>query len=57
MNKEKLDVVCICDKCGKDMEINEKKSNKNWTVYKQFCKCGGKSKLVLNVDRNPLTPN
>jgi hypothetical protein len=39
MGKE---IKMICNKCGKEPEIDEKKSNRNWTVYKSGdCECGG----------------
>ena len=35
----------ICNKCGKEAEIDKEKSNKNWTVYQLNCKCGGYCEL------------
>lgn len=38
-----------CDKCFKEQELDEDKSNENWRVYKNIeeCECGGKFKLVI----------
>jgi hypothetical protein len=40
-----------CDKCGKQPEIDENKTNKNWTVYKtnKPCDCSGTYKIVLKA--------
>ena len=39
-----MDIEIRCEKCGEEMPIDDKKSTKNWTVYKAVCKCGGKGK-------------
>jgi len=41
-----------CEKCGKSPEIDEEKSNENWTVYKMDCECGGKIRFI----NTPLIP-
>lgn len=39
----KLDMVPVCDKCGKAAPIDEKMSTPYWTAYrvKEPCECGG----------------
>lgn len=45
----KKEIVLQCNKCGAEPEIDEKKSNNNWTVYKsnKKCKCGGIFKFKI----------
>lgn len=38
-----------CEKCGKEAPIDKEKSNKNWTVYKTECPCGGVCKPTLSL--------
>lgn len=42
MAKSYINVKMICEKCGKEGEIDKEKSNPNWNVYKTKCKCGGR---------------
>lgn len=46
-----MDMIPVCDKCGKPAPIDEKMSTPNWTAYrvKEPCECGGKyiSKFLL----------
>ena len=42
------DVQIVCDKCGELMPVDKKKSSKNWTAYKELCKCGGKQTLSFD---------
>jgi len=47
---KKQEIKLICNRCGKEKEIDEEKSNKQWKVYKDFkkrCKCGGVFKFKL----------
>ncbi|MFQ9545603.1 MAG: hypothetical protein ACLR02_11345 [Clostridium sp.] len=37
-----MKIRAICEKCGKEAEIDKEKSTSNWTVYKTICKCGGR---------------
>ena len=41
--KSKLEIVLVCDNCGKRPPIDEEKSNENWVVYitSSPCECGG----------------
>ena len=41
--KSQIEIVCVCDRCGKHPPIDEDKSNENWVVYitKEPCECGG----------------
>ena len=39
----KNEIKFICKKCGKEIPIDEEKSNDNWKVYKTECPCGGKA--------------
>lgn len=47
MKKDKIKVKMICDKCGKEMPLDNEKSNENWQVYKQDCVCGGRAKFEI----------
>ena len=38
----KSDMKLVCEKCGKEAEVDKERSNENWTVYKTKCECGGK---------------
>lgn len=44
-------IILQCDKCGKEPEIDEEKSNENWKVYKENkkCECGGVFKFKFTV--------
>lgn len=39
-----VDIVSVCEKCGKEQTPNAEKSNANWTAYdcNVACECGGK---------------
>lgn len=39
--KDKKKIKFVCDKCGKDMPVDEVLSNENWTVCETKCPCGG----------------
>ena len=39
------DIKLVCDKCGKDVPVDKKKTTENWTYYKMNCRCGGKGTL------------
>ncbi len=46
MKEEKLKV--ICNKCRKEQKSDKKKSNENWTYYRnEKCKCGGDFKFKI----------
>lgn len=40
-------VISVCSRCGKDSEVDENKSTKDWTVYKEFCNCGGRTTVKV----------
>ena len=41
----------ICKKCGKEMPVDEKQSNKNWKVYKTKCICGCEETKIKFMDK------
>jgi DNA-directed RNA polymerase subunit RPC12/RpoP len=45
-----MEIKYVCEKCGKEPQKNESKSNKNWKVYdNKPCEyCGGKLTIKLN---------
>lgn len=44
--KKRLMYPIVCDKCGKNSEIDKENSTENWTVFKMgICECGGKFKI------------
>ena len=51
---KKLEIIMVCNKCGKPCEIDEEKTTKNWRHYKP-CECGGmavprlKSEINTNI--------
>ena len=50
---EVLDMMPVCNKCGKTAPIDEKMSTDNWTVYrvKEPCECGGKFLAKFMVEK------
>ena len=52
--KVKIEMVTVCDSCGKLPPIDEEKSNENWIVYtiSSPCECGGHwtTKIVETKD-------
>lgn len=50
--KKQLDMLPVCEKCGKPAPIDEKMSTPNWTVYrvKEPCECGGEFKPKFMLD-------
>jgi hypothetical protein len=51
MKKKKVLMYEIeCNKCGKKAEVDNEKSNNNWTAYKTGkCECGGI--IMPNIDK------
>ena len=45
--KDKKKIKFVCDKCGKDMPVDEVLSNENWTVCETKCPCGGESTIKI----------
>ena len=43
-----MDIKVVCEKCGREMPRDDKQSNKNWTVYKEKCECGGRGKPIID---------
>lgn len=56
MSKNKIKMVVICEKCGKEATPDKEKSNNNWVFYdlKKHCECGGnlKPKYVVNDEKD-----
>ena len=54
MKNKKPIIKELCDKCGKEPQINKNLSNENWTVYdtKTPCECGGKWKMKIIYETN-----
>lgn len=49
-NKMKNEIILVCEKCGKEKEIDEEQSDENWKIYKNYkkCKfCGGNFKYYV----------
>jgi len=49
-----MKLIQVCKDCGKEMPVDEKKSNENWTVYKKKCVCGGEGKMVVSEDKQVI---
>ena len=41
--KSNIEIVLVCDKCGKPPQVDEEHTNENWVAYKVStpCECGG----------------
>ena len=41
--KSNINIMLVCDKCGKQPPVDEENSNENWVAYKvsEPCECGG----------------
>jgi hypothetical protein len=42
--KPKIEIMTVCNSCGKRPPVDEEKSNENWIVYitSSPCECGGR---------------
>ncbi len=47
--KKKIEITYVCEKCGKEPEVNKEKSNNNWKAFdnKPCIHCGGKLEIKL----------